>query len=89
MSVTLGEASDVPVAADYDGDGKAEIALFRPRDGTWRLRSPAGVIRTIQWGQAGDIPVPGDFDGDGKADIAIWRLSTGVWWVLPSRSNYD
>jgi hypothetical protein len=53
------------------------------------LRSPAGVIRTIQWGQAGDIPVPGDFDGDGKADIAVWRPSTGVWWVLPSRSNYD
>ena len=88
-SVVLGESTDLPVPADYDGDGKAELALYRPRDSTWHLRSPAGTMRTFQWGRASDIPVPGDFDGDGMADIAVWRPADGKWYVLPSSANYD
>ena len=28
-AVQFGQAGDVPVAADYDGDGKADVAVFR------------------------------------------------------------
>ncbi len=78
----LGQNSDVPVTADFDGDGTDEIAVFRPSNGTWYFANPFNgqFLPPVQFGQANDIPVPADYDGDGFADIAIFRPSTGVWW---------
>ena len=68
--------------ADYDGDGKADVAVYR--DGLWFiLRSSDGGQTTVVWGGSPqDIPVPADFDGDGKADIAVYR--NGMWFILRS-----
>ena len=78
----FGILGDVPVLHDYDGDRKADIAVYR--DGMWYvLRSSDGGVTTIGWGGlAQDIPVPRDYDGDGKADIAVYR--DGMWYVLRS-----
>ncbi|HEX6596617.1 MAG TPA: PQQ-dependent sugar dehydrogenase [Acidimicrobiales bacterium] len=64
---------------DYDGDGDAEIGVFRPSTGTWFVRN--GSPASVAWGVDGDVPVPGDYDGDGDTDIAVFRPSTGVWFV--------
>jgi hypothetical protein len=59
----------VHLSGDFDGDGKADIAVFRPSTGAWYiLNSRTATPSTYSWGAAGDIPVPGDYDGDGKTD---------------------
>ena len=78
----LGRADDIPVPGDYNGDGVADVAVYRPSTGQWFIRD--GSPGTIQWGRTGDIPVPADYDGDGRTDTAVYRTtdgSTGVWFL--------
>jgi spore coat protein A, manganese oxidase len=45
----------VPVLADYDGDGKTDIAVYR--NGDWFIyRSSDGGVTSVGWGIAQDIP---------------------------------
>ncbi len=63
--------------ADFDGDGKTDMSVFRPSEGNWYLaRSQAGLF-AMTWGVSTDTLVPGDYDGDGKADMAVFRPTLG------------
>ena len=55
-------------SGDFDGDGKADISVFRPSTGQWFIipSSNPGSPIIQSWGLNGDIPVRGDYDGDGK-----------------------
>ena len=42
---------DRPIPADYDGDGKADIGVFRETTGAWFiLRSSNGTLLQVMWG---------------------------------------
>jgi hypothetical protein len=73
---------------DFDGDGKTDIGIFRPSDGSWWYsRSSDNGFRVFRFGISSDLIAPGDFTGDGLADIAVFRATSGEWFVQRSEDN--
>ncbi|MCA1623514.1 MAG: VCBS repeat-containing protein [Acidobacteria bacterium] len=83
-AIQFGLSTDRIAPADYDGDRKTDIAVFRQTLTNpylayfYILNSSNGALRVEQFGEAGDSPVPGDWDGDGKADIAVYTQLLGI-----------
>lgn len=85
VTTTWGESGDIPISGDFDGDGKADVAIWRPTDGMWWTFSlPTISVSMKQWGLWGDVPVPADYDGDSKTDFAVYRPANGTWYIIPS-----
>lgn len=85
-----GMASDVPVPADYDGDGLTDVAIWRPSDGTWWIQKSASrAIEVSQWGLSGDVPMPGDFDNDAEDDLAVYRPSTDTFYIKADGCDFS
>ena len=89
-------AGDVPKLGDVDGDGRADLIVWRASTGTWFwLTSSTSFEYTRagikQWGNQamGDTPLVADIDGDRMADLVLWRGPSGTWYWLTSGSGYD
>jgi hypothetical protein len=87
VSATFGQADDLPVTGDWDGDGITTIGVFRKagapnntspgnQSDMWILsNSPVGATQdyVIYYGGDGDLPVVGDWDGNGTTTIGVFR----------------
>ena len=80
-SVLVSPVADRP-RVDFDGNGSDDIAVFRPSNGVWYLRTASPTA--IFWGQNGDIPVPGDYDGNRITDLAVFRPANNTWYLQTS-----
>jgi hypothetical protein len=89
-AAAVGGGGWMPVAGDYDGDGKADLCLYNATTGAWRVQLSASEYATVSTslGGASQQAIAGDFDGDGKADPAVFSESSGGWTVLLSASGY-
>ncbi len=82
---TFGVPGGIPLAGDFNGDGRAQVAVFR--DGVWFIDLNGNGVwdEDDLWaklGDEGDQPVAGDWDGDGKTDIGIF----GPAWLGDARA---
>ena len=59
QGVAFGQVStaDVPVPGDYDGDGRDDLALFRPTNANWLILGSASPGRILASGSANDVPL--------------------------------
>ena len=88
LTLTGAAAAVVKSRADFDGDGRTDLSVFRPSEGNWYLNRSTAGFSVINFGLSSDTLVPGDYDGDGKADTAIFRPAANSanpdFWVVNS-----
>ena len=81
----------IPLAADFDGDGKADMGMYEKLTGIWWTKDSSqnfGFGQRIDWGGINAMLVPGDYDGDGKADAGLYFRGSGRWYIAKSSTSY-
>ena len=77
----------VSAEGDVDGDGAADLSVFHPATGNWRVLFNAGARWVLPWGWAATVPVPADYNGDGMLDFAVYHPATGNWHIQESATG--
>jgi len=93
QTVNFGQAGDIGVVGDWEGDGKDDVGVFRVLgngQGQFIIRKftiirncptcfplPAFINFTVNFGQTGDLPIAGDWDGDGIDTFGVFRQNGG------------
>jgi len=85
-----GVAPPPKARADFDGDGRSDLSVYRPSEGIWYQNRSTEGFSARQWGISSDVLVPGDYDGDDRTDFAVFRGNDSGnpdFFVLSSATN--
>jgi hypothetical protein len=80
-------------AADFNGDGKTDLACSDGIDDVWSVASTGSGWNTASWSGGTTVPpmtqqcMDGDLNGDGKADLFCWTGEGGGWGVAISKGS--
>ncbi len=97
VAAEMGPAGETPdsglswVAGDFDGDRKADPAIYLAASGAWRILCSANsyaVATLANFGGTGWTGGAGDYDGDLKADPMIYNAASGTMKVRLSAQGY-
>lgn len=84
--IELYSISAKKAVADFDGDGRTDVSVFRQTEGNWYwLSSANNQFSAFNFGKNGDVIASEDYDGDGKADAAVFR--EGNWYISNSSNG--
>ncbi|HJQ37030.1 MAG TPA: FG-GAP-like repeat-containing protein, partial [Thermoanaerobaculia bacterium] len=86
----LSEPGSVPVFADLDRDGRAELVVLRYASNELALYRGAnldGPAATFRTGLNPAAAIPGDFNRDGALDLAVLNLGLGTEKLPPDTAS--
>lgn len=73
---------DVPLAGDWNGDGKGQVTVFRRGSSAWFMKRDVGSPPlTARYGMGIDQPLAGDWDGDGTTNLGVRRAGNAVFFL--------
>ena len=88
-------AADLPVAGDWNGDGRDETGVYRPGVGfylkmdngsTWNPSTDS----YLAWDNvAADLPVAGDWNADGRDETGVYRPGVGFYLKMDDGSTWN
>jgi len=79
-----------PVAkrSDYNGDGRADPAIYASQNGNWYIRmSPISQPYTKNLGWSATTPATADYDGDGIMDLCVYWPEQQQWFIQKSSTG--
>ena len=82
----------LPLAGDWNGDGKSAPGLYDPASSTFRLKNTltgnaADVILQVASPSPHALPLAGDWDGDGKDTVGLYDPDTRTFRLKNSLSG--
>ncbi|MEU5879239.1 hypothetical protein [Spirillospora sp. NPDC047279] len=78
----IGNAGDVPVAGDWNGDCVDSIGLYRPANSRFYLIWAPNVIQDIPYGTPNqDKPIIGDWDSDDGDEVGVYRPANRTFYL--------
>ncbi|MCC6932775.1 MAG: VCBS repeat-containing protein [Deltaproteobacteria bacterium] len=80
-TLVWGVSGQTPIAADFTGDGRADLGLFNSSTAQWFVRDVLNKNNffSTSWGNVGDIMIAGDFNGDLISDFAAIGARSYDW----------
>ena len=88
-------AIDLPIAGDWNMDGRAETGVYRPGVGFYLKMDNGSAWNSstdlsLAWDNAaGDRPIAGDWNGDGRSETGIYRPGSGFYLKMDNGNTWQ